>query len=254
MNEISSCSSDKIFGMDQNAVSLIRKFCACKEANTILQNIATQILVRVGDFPHNRIYIPDEGQELEIQIPKKMMKSEQALLSLIWEVFNAKIAPDIQSLQARAMKGHLGMNPYAKHFETLEFKSKQGADALVKTCQSVYKIEPEPGTPDIDFTLWNHEIGCHTDKIRERWIDRYQEGYCRNHPDDLESCRIKTENLCDFYALQQAPSEEQKAIYGKRTCDNLSSAPPKIKEYFESKYGNLNELCGLAYPQPKAEL
>ena len=72
MNAVAYCNTQNIVGMNQDADFLIRQFCACRDAKRVLQKIAAQIFVQVGDFPHNRISFTDEGQDLEIQIPKRL--------------------------------------------------------------------------------------------------------------------------------------------------------------------------------------
>jgi hypothetical protein len=162
--------------------------------------------------------------------------------------------PSFLALQKRAAQGHLGMDKYAKLLETEEFKSKEGADELIRTCQSTYTIKPESGRPNLDFSLWNHEITCHTDKIRERWIENFQETYCKKHPNDLKSCQAKKKNLCDFYKFKSSSPSEQGAQSQKFFCEKISSAPATIRNYYSSMYGDLKALCVSVLSKQKTEL
>ncbi len=251
MIQVAACHTDNLFARGKEAISLVEQFCACPSAQKVLREISAKIVVLVGDFPHNRISF---NREMEIQIPQKMMKTGEALPSLIWEIFNAKVVPRFQAIQGRAEQGHMGVNDYARRMETAEFQSKIGADGLVKTCDSFYRMKPAPGSPDLDFSLWNHEINCHTDKIRERWIDQYQKRYCKNHPNDRKSCQVKKKDLCDFYAFQKLSLSEQTFQVQTRTCEKLPGASSKIRDFFSSKYGDLKAFCVSILSKRKTEL
>jgi hypothetical protein len=140
----------------------------------------------------------DPMEKAEIQIPGRNLESEEALSNLVFEIFNVQVAPNMRKMHLLAERGDISMLDYAFSVETEEFKSKEGYDALIKKCTRIFDIAPEPGKPDLETQLWNHEINCHTDKIRMRWIDFAQPQYCKKHPKDNTSCHIKNQ-ICAIY-------------------------------------------------------
>jgi hypothetical protein len=236
------CQANNIFPVDMQAFSLIEKFCACPAAGSVLGDIGNtaSIFVQTGDFPHHRMaYDMNGGSEVDIQIPAKNLKTSEALSNLVFEIFNAKGLQNFQNLMQRAGKGDMNIDEYSREFEIQEFISKQGYDRLIRECKPSFKIKPKPGTPDLETQLWNHEINCHTDKIRSRWIDMFQKIYCEKHPNDLNSCNAKKQDLCDFYELHNLPEIDQKIIHTLRICKKLPEAPQKIKD----SYDDSEDLC-----------
>lgn len=232
------CQTNNVFPVDSMANLLIKSFCSCPSVEPILDSIgsSTSIFVEIGDFPHHRIgFDPQVENEATIEIPEKNLKNQEALSNLAFEIFNAKGLKQMQNIYQEAVKGDMCMEEFSRKIEAQEFLSKEGYDKLIKDCQHFFKIKPEPGKPDLDVQMWNHEINCHTDKIRSRWIQNNQKVYCQKHPEDLESCKIKQKDLCDFYKLHNMPFEKQKQIQRQRICEKLPKASSKIKEFYRDK-------------------
>ena len=236
---VASCQSNNIYSLDPFAHTLVNSFCMCPSARAVLADIGNKVSISVqtADFPHHRFAFDDTSNQADIQIPAKNLRNTEALSNLAFEIFNAKGVPNFQKLYNRAKEGNIGIEEYSKKFEIQEFESKKGYDALIKKCVPFFKIKPEPGTPDLEFQLWNHEINCHTDKIRERWIVAFQKNYCQKHPNDLKSCKIKKQDLCDFYKLHQLPEIERKIFITQRIFEKLPFASQKIQDFYSSDEG-----------------
>lgn len=241
MSIINYCQANNFFPVGPMANLLVEKFCMCPAVGPILDSIGSHssIFVELGDFPHHRITFSQLDNEVSIQIPEKNLKTTEALSNLAFEIFNAQGLKHAQDLYDEAEKGDMGMEKFSLKMELQEFTSKERCDKLIKDCQLFFKIKPEPGIPDLDVQLWNVEINCHRDKIRGRWIERFQQIYCKKHPKDSKSCKVKQTDLCDLYVMHNLPLEEQRKIQTRRICERLPQASSKIKEWYKGK----DDMC-----------
>lgn len=231
MTVVNSCKSNNIFYNDPGALQITNRLCACSAVRSLLASFENPIPihVRTGSYPGIRFEIFPSGDKAEIQIPRQMLNSQVALQGFVFEIFNVKNQEKIKALQDRASKGDVDMNVYAKDFETIEFESKLGALDIAEQCGLL--DGKETITKDLEIHLWNKEFDCHTDKIRERWIESYQKLYCEKNP-KKKSCKTKPEDLCDYYVMKNLPKDLEWRERVIRICERLPELPQKVKDYW----------------------
>lgn len=242
MSAINACQSKNIFYGDLGALEVTNQLCACPDVRSLLDSLGNQISITVqtGSYPQIRSgFIQKEPASKEIaesiiQIPQKALKTKETLGHFVLEIFNVKNRGELESLMNRAKNGDIDMNAYAKGVEKIEFEARDASIDLALKCEYLNQADLKDTTRDLEIHLWNKEFDCHTDKIRERWIENYQKSFCEKHP-LKKSCKIKKEDLCDYYRLVQMPEDEQYYFKINRICERLFKLPQKVKDWWPTE-------------------
>ncbi len=216
MAVVNSCKSNNIFYNDPGALQITNQFCACSTARALLASFGDKISidVRTGPYPQLRTgFVPKEnasrkGANAVIQIPEHTLKLKKIVANFVFEVFNVKNRDELEALGDRAQKGDVDMDEYAKAVETIEFKSRDESLDLSLQCQFMKQSDLKDTTRDLEIHLWNKEFDCHTDKIRQRWMQFYKEAFCQKNP-RKKSCKMKPQDLCDHYQVMKLPEYER---------------------------------------------
>ena len=239
---ITACQSNNIFYADPGALKVTNQLCACPDVRSLLDSLGNQIAITVhtGSYPQIRSgFIQKEQASKEIaesiiQISQKALKTKEILGHFVLEIFNVKNRGELESLMNRAKNGDIDMNAYAKGIEKIEFQSRDASIDLALKCNYLNQADLKDTTRDLEIHLWNKEFDCHTDKIRERWIENYQKSFCDKHP-QTKSCKIKKEDLCDYYQLVKMPEDEKYYFKINRICERLSKLPQKVKDWWPTE-------------------
>lgn len=233
---IPNCLSEKFFAVTTSAVELGRKFCKCPEARKVLKELAvnSRIEVNVGDHASPTVY--DNGT---IAIPVKEMKTSEAVQSLAYEVFNYGNLEKYSKLDWLSAKGQVGIDKHAHTHEVIEIETQLALESVLHKCSKVWDIEPKDMKETETYNklsheakVWIQEAQCHADAIRANWIDKIQERYCKIQPEDLRSCMLTKDQLCDYDAVQRLPDVQKSLFQVKRVCRAISTAPQEVKELF----------------------
>ena len=250
MSAINSCQSKNVFYNDLGALQITNQLCSCPDVRSLLASLGDQIAITIqtGSYPQIRSGFIEKKQasneiaESVIQIPAKALKTKETLGHFIFEIFNVKNRGAMESLMNRAKNGDIDINAYAKGIEKIEFQSRDASIDLALKCNYLHQADLKDTTRDLEIHLWNKEFDCHTDKIRERWIENYQKSFCEKHP-KAKSCKIKKEDLCDYYQLVNMPEDEKYYFKIDRICSRLSKLPQKVKDWWptEISYCRLRE-------------
>ncbi len=172
-------------------------------------------------------------KESEILLPVKSLKSDEAVKHLAFEIFNLKT--NRATLLAKAEKGEMGIEEYARAFETQELEDTKAVIQLREQCSEIWNLPIDDldysrANMDLEANLFAQEIQCHTDDLRRQWIDLFKKVYCSKHPEDLHSCTAKKEDLCNFQEVMKDPnSPKAKKIIIDRTCKLYPSASQSLK-------------------------
>lgn len=240
---IPNCRTNNFFAANELAVELGEKFCKCSAARKILQNLPSNgfTFLEVGDFIHSH------SNQNRIYIPNKEVKNGKALSSLAIGIFNVEKSKEFDELLDHSAEGAIGMNELAIQMERIEHQSQISQNSLMEKCSEVWNIDSETATLystaaqlTHEESLWMQEVECHTDKIRERWIDSIQKEYCQIRPEDLESCMATKDQLCDLYQVVQMPQNEKMSFFSDRACKRITEASENIKELYQPV---LKDVC-----------
>lgn len=239
MTALSACNNSNIFYKDPGALQIGNQFCSCPAARSLLSSFGDKISidVRTGSYPQIRFAFkesaPGESAN-EIQIPERMLKLKDTVANFGLEIFNVKNRNELEGLWDRAQKGDVDMDEYAKEYETIEFKSRDEAIDLALTCQFLEQSSMKDITRDLEIHLWNKEFDCHTDKIRQRWLESHKDAYCGKNP-KKKSCKMKPKDLCEYYQVTKMPEREKYLFRVNRICENLPNLPQKVKDWYPSE-------------------
>jgi|SRR5579872_7337327 len=166
-----------------------------------------------------------------ITLPTQSLESDEAVKHLAFELFNLNTKKS--SFLEKADKGEVGMDEFARATEIQEIEDTQGFLLLEERCSKIWDIPVEASdytlaNMDLESDLFAQEIQCHTDAVRERWIGNFQKIYCKKHPEDVRSCSIKKEDLCNFQKMLKNPRAAEKVVT-KRVCELFPKAAESVK-------------------------
>jgi len=242
---ISSCSSTALVPIDTAANKLIEHFCKCPAARDLLAqkmgNLVHPLFLSVEDFPYAKTdfgYLETDLTELEsatIVIPEHFSKDE-SLAKLTYELFNC-MRDKFTRLNAKAKVGDVSMDRYAIDMEKVQLGHAKASDTVLSKCAGVWKenmaahyMHGDPNKPmDLEVEAWTQDFMAHSDVHRATWIDQFQKKYCKLHPEDQRSCKMKKKDLVDFSAFNRLSITEQGKIMAKRICERFSVAPKKVQ-------------------------
>ena len=214
---VSMCNSSNFLAMNEQSIYLMDKFCSCPVAKAVIDALAVPVEVEVGS---KRIAVTFRQQEngiyakAAIKIPIKADNSTK-INNLAYEIFNTQ-KDNQEDLLALVLKGEIGMDHYALKKELHEANFIKKYVDLIQKCQEKWELDPEMLSGMREFVqleledqLMSQEAECHTDMYRLHWLDTFKGLYCQKHPNDFLSCKIKREELCDIYKLQEMPFEQR---------------------------------------------
>jgi hypothetical protein len=256
MNQVTTCSSN-VFAMNANTLNWMETFCTCPQAKQLVdEGDIKSILINIGDFANTKIKASSYPQKIEIYIPEESSSRSpiHILRDLAMEFFYVKNYKEKDKLNTIASSGKLGMDNFARKIVADQYESMVSQAELESTCKKEWKIANHSHVNTIrenypiESYLLNAEASCQIDSIRKRWINTYQEIYCRKNPKDIRSCNIKKSELCDYSEVEKMPPKEREKLITKRLCETYFKLPESEKKVM-SNY--IEVLCS---PSNKVEL
>lgn len=229
------CQTSNVFA-NEAAVSLMQEFCSCPAALKTLTEITIPLTVKVAKFAAPAItnVRMDENYKLQKSTIKISTKFTQNRISaLCFEVFNVIQNDRLTNLFRIAENGDIGMDEFSKSIELSEINGENRSYSLKKECSPFWKIEEDEAEElnhsfTVEEQLWQQDLEGHTDRIRLRWIKKFQKPYCDKHPKDERSCSINKNQLYDLYSKKLTDSQLQ-----NRICEKLPLASERLKELYK---------------------
>ncbi len=245
---------------DLSTYEAVEKFLSCPSALKFVQS--DSVFKPLYVMPSNTLFSPRGGLTFgddysspissEISLPAKSLESDEAVKNLAFEIFNLKT--DKSFLLAKAEKGEVGMDEFARAIEIQESEDTKNFVQLREQCSEIWDLpvddlDYEFVNMDQETNLFAQEVQCHTDAIRKQWIDKFKKIYCAKHPDDTRSCTAKKKDLCNLQELYKDPNgQNTMEIVTERTCRLFPNASQSVKNY--PKFRTIVEaFCPEALPE-----
>jgi hypothetical protein len=239
--QVSFCYPTSFVAIGREAFKVMEHFCACPEAKNLISEQTVPVEVTVGNFSNAKtdFYIGLKSRDIEkavIKIPKSET-NENKVTGLAFEILNflTPIMPE------SILGAPVSMDRFARERELEDIRATEKQfPQLLQNCQKEWGVDQKQINKlfqeinDQD-SLIEQEIECHTDAYRRQWIKLYQKTYCKDHPEDLRSCKTTPQQLCNHDKLKQMPEEEMNKILIKRLCAFF----PQFSERGKEPYSNV---------------
>jgi len=224
----------------------VTQFCSCAAAKTILDQkmgrLVQPLTVAFGAVPNPKTDFAYEDEQLQELLMASILLPEtgsmqSSLSGFTFELFNCKEGR-FRALDDKAKAGEVSADRYVLEKERIEVENGKNHDEILNKCKGAWNIGKEelarylrsdPNSNDLELAAWWQDFMGHGDAHRATWIENFQKGYCKKHPEDVRSCKLKKKDLVDLHAMHRMPVSEQGKILARRICARYSEAPRKVQ-------------------------
>lgn len=248
------------------AYPLAKRFCSCPTAAQLLDSerfikpllIDTQDIIGAAAQAHTYWKSNHAPISAKILIAEENLQTTKSLSHLAFEIFNTQRTS--KDLYRQATLGNVGMDSYARQLEEHEIADTQEHYELIKQCGIHWSMPPEEQEKytqgeltDQEVTLFMAEYSCHTDGIRQIWVEKCQKIYCEKHPADNRSCNTKMTDLCNDNMVRRMSNSERGMFLIKRICELFPQAHVTVKNDPDVR-GIIRENCPELLEKPSQQL